>query len=122
MARQIREAFDVLGDPYKRREYDTYANIRREESKSDWSEDLKKRMQEREEWARMQEEKHRKRMEALREQRRAAFGGDQKELPKEVTEMVDAINVAINEARPGWLERVQKAKQVSSGLAVGMSV
>ncbi|KAF5373228.1 hypothetical protein D9615_007492 [Tricholomella constricta] len=111
--RKIREAFDVLGDPHKRREYDAYTNTVNE-SRANWSDNLKERMKEREEWARVQEEKHRMRMEALREQRRAAYGGDQKEVPKEVKEMVDAINLAINEARPGWLERLRKAQQMKA--------
>lgn len=51
------------------------------------------------------------RMDALKRQRRAVFG-EHEELPKEVKEAVDAINQTINEQRPGWLERLQKAQQV----------
>lgn len=53
------------------------------------------------------------RMNALRGGRAApGVHREQKELPKEVKEIVDTINVAINEARPGWLERLQKAQQI----------
>lgn len=69
-------------------------------------------MKEREEWARQQEDQYRMRMDALREQRKSPYG-EQKELPREVKEMVDSINIAINEARPGWLERLQKAQRAS---------
>jgi len=112
--RRIREAFEVLGDSQKRREYDAHLNSS-QTTNSNWSEDLKRRMKEREKWARKQEELHRMRMNALRGGRAApGVHREQKELPKEVKEIVDTINVAINEARPGWLERLQKAQQVSS--------
>ncbi|KAF8075026.1 DnaJ-domain-containing protein [Lyophyllum atratum] len=112
--RKIREAFDVLGDSQKRKEYDLYLNAT-PKTTSNWSEELKRRMKERDEWARKQEEQHRMRMDALRE-RRGATGRrrEQKEVPEEVKVIVDAINVAINEARPGWLDRVQKAQQLKA--------
>lgn len=109
--RRIREAFEVLGDSQKRREYDAHLNSS-QATKSAWSEDLKRRMKEREEWARKQEEQHRTRMDALRGGRAPSGQHQEQELPKEVKEVVDAINVAINEARPGWLERLQKVQQI----------
>lgn len=71
------------------------------------SEDLLRRMKERDEWARKQEEQYRLRLEAIRERQRAEIA--QKEL---VAKMVKEMAESLNDAIPGWLERKRKAQQV----------
>jgi hypothetical protein len=77
------------------------------------SEDLKRRRKDREEWARKQEEQHRQRMEATRNQRQREQLAKAKQLEtmaKLVNEMVDELNGEI----PGWLERKRQIEQVSN--------
>lgn len=41
---------------------------------------------------------------------------EQKVVSREVQEIIDAINAAIDELRPGWLERLRRAQEVSNNI------
>jgi hypothetical protein len=74
------------------------------------SERMKLRLKDRQEWARKQEEQHRKRMEALAEPPQPNLA----DLPHQelVTKLVQEMAEALDEVIPGWLERKRKAQQV----------
>ena len=72
---------------------------------------LERRMQERAEWARRQEEQQQKRIDAIRQRRQEDILRAQEidRIAQMVDEMVDTLNSEI----PGWVERKQKVQQVS---------
>ncbi|KAG6837369.1 hypothetical protein H0H93_010971 [Arthromyces matolae] len=120
--RDIREAFDILGDPLKRKaststkrhEYDARLRLlNRNDSK--YSEYLKTCLRDREEWARKRQEEA-SRSQELQKRYPTTYTPltDQNVVPSEVQEIVDAINVALDQVRPGWLERVRRAQEIKA--------
>ncbi|RDB23686.1 Chaperone protein DnaJ [Hypsizygus marmoreus] len=107
--RKVHEAFEVLGDPQKRRAYDAQFNAKYRSS-IPLSEDAKQRMKDREEWFKKHQEQHQIRMEAIKEERRRHEMAE-KEM-KVIAEMVKDITDSLNNAIPGWLERKQRVQQM----------
>ncbi|KAG6856265.1 hypothetical protein H0H87_006021 [Tephrocybe sp. NHM501043] len=112
----IREAFDILGDPQKRKEYDIHLRSMNR-SKSSQSEYLKSRFKEREQWDR-ERQAEASRKEPSQNQHHTVFRPQMelKDASKEVQEIVDEINLAIEDARPGWLERMRRARELKANL------
>ncbi|KAG6810199.1 hypothetical protein H0H92_012934 [Tricholoma furcatifolium] len=114
--RDIREAFEVLGDAQRRKEYDAHLrSLRRSDhNASGYSEYLKNCLKDREQWARRRQEEL-SRSEQFKTQYPTKRQPSQpEELPAEVQQIVDAINESIDKIRPGWLERVRKTQEVSA--------
>jgi len=107
--REICEAFETLGNPHKRKAYDIF----RRHSRNRPSEHVLRRMEERQIWARQQEEEHKLRMAAIKAQQQSEEL-NKKEL-EAVSSLVKEMADALNEAIPGWLERKRKVEQVERG-------
>ncbi|KAG6891239.1 hypothetical protein C0995_008491 [Termitomyces sp. Mi166 len=112
--RDIREAFDILGDVQKRKEYDARMRLMNRNDSS-YSEYLKNCLKDREQWARRQQEKA-SRNETYQKYDPAPYTApmEHKVVSREVQEIVDAINAAIDEVRPGWLERLRRAQVIKA--------
>ncbi|KNZ72648.1 Chaperone protein dnaJ [Termitomyces sp. J132] len=110
--RDIREAFDVLREAHKRKEYDARIKLMNNDDSS-YSEYLKNCLKDREQWARRRQEEA-SQNETYQKQYPATYTGpmEHKVVSREVQEIVDAINAAIDEVRPGWLERLRRAQEV----------
>ncbi|KAG6853630.1 hypothetical protein C0991_002690 [Blastosporella zonata] len=119
--RDIREAFDILGDAQKRKEYDVHLRSMNIPDPS-YSEYLKNSLKDREQWARKRrEEASRSESPQTQHQTVNRTQKELKEVPREVQEIVDAINVAIDEARPGWLERLRRVQELASSIQIKAS-
>ncbi|KAG6910204.1 hypothetical protein DXG01_012339 [Tephrocybe rancida] len=110
----IREAFDVLGDAQKRKEYDAHLRTMNR-ADSSYSEYLKSCLKDREQWAKRRQEEA-SRNESFQKQHQTVYRprGQPKEVSREVQEIVDTINLAINKARPGWLDRLRRAQETKA--------
>ncbi|KAH0582909.1 hypothetical protein H2248_010810 [Termitomyces sp. 'cryptogamus'] len=112
--RDIREAFDVLREAHKRKEYDARIKLMNNDDSS-YSEYLKNCLKDREQWARRRQEEA-SQNETYQKQYPATYTGpmEHKVVSREVQEIVDAINAAIDEVRPGWLERLRRAQEIKA--------
>jgi len=126
---EIHNAFEILNNPQKRRAYDVRMNIKLH-YESTWantqlSEQMVKRMKDREEWARKAEVQYQERMKALKEESRLARE-QTREKTQEVEEYADMVKKMLKELcaqNPEWEERKRqvqerKAERAKAGTVV----
>ncbi|KAG6885114.1 hypothetical protein C0993_005788 [Termitomyces sp. T159_Od127] len=110
--RDIREAFDVLGDAQKRKDYDARMRLL-DSNDSNYSEYLEDCLKDRDQWNRKRQEEA-SRSKTYQKPATDAIPVEQKVVSREVQEIIDAINAAIDEVRPGWLERLRRAQEIKA--------
>ncbi|KAF7356879.1 Dnaj-like protein subfamily b member 8-like protein [Mycena venus] len=113
---EVHEAFEVLRDAYKRRAYDIQRGFR-PQSNSKWegeiSEEQRRRMEDRQQWAHKQREQFEERIRNLRA-RAAADREERKRREQEAAEyrvMVERMLAELYRKNPEWAERREKLRR-----------
>ncbi|KAJ7636087.1 DnaJ domain-containing protein [Mycena polygramma] len=121
---EVHEAFEVLRDTYKRRAYDIRRGYRPQStsrSEGELSEEQRRRMEDRQEWARKQREQFEERIRNLRA-RAAADREERKKREQEAAEyrmMVERMLQALYQKpeMAEWAERKEKLQRPTNGRA-----
>ncbi|KAJ7035627.1 DnaJ domain-containing protein [Mycena alexandri] len=119
--REAHEAFEVLRDAYKRRTYDIQRGFRPQNSRrwtdGEISEEQRRRMEDRHEWARKQRDHFEERMRNLRV-RAAAEREEMRKREQEAAEyraMVERMLAELYRKNPEWAERKENLQRPPKG-------
>ncbi|KAJ7355598.1 DnaJ-domain-containing protein [Mycena albidolilacea] len=113
---EVHGAFEVLRDAYKRRAYDIQRGFRPQNSprwEGELSEEQRRRMEDRQQWAHKQREEFEERMRNLRE-RTAADREERRRRDQETAEhrmMVERMLAELYRKNPEWAERKEKLRR-----------
>ncbi|KAK7031404.1 Dnaj-like protein subfamily b member 8-like protein [Favolaschia claudopus] len=113
---QVHEAFEILRDVYKRRAYDIQQGFKPQYSPKwdgDISEEQRRRMEDRQQWAHKQREQFEERMRNLRA-RSAAEREEKRRMDQEAVEyrkMVERMLAELYKKNPEWAERREKLQR-----------
>ncbi|KAF8196757.1 DnaJ domain-containing protein [Mycena galopus ATCC 62051] len=114
---EVHEAFEILRNAYKRRAYDIQRGFRPQynssRSEGDLSEEQRRRMEDRQQWAQKQREQFEEHMRQLKA-RAAADKEDRKRREQEAVEyrvMVERMLAELYRKNPEWAERKEKLRR-----------
>ncbi|KIK08943.1 hypothetical protein K443DRAFT_127928 [Laccaria amethystina LaAM-08-1] len=115
---KVREAFETLCDPEKRRAYDTRLSMKADPQRV--SEEFVRRTTERREWARKQQEEVQKRTDAFQEKIRREREAKELAKARELEEAAMAADILkdMYQHTPGLMERREAALRVRSSFQI----
>ncbi|KAJ3730048.1 DnaJ domain-containing protein [Lentinula guzmanii] len=114
--REVHDAFTILGDVEKRKAYDIRMYIPTSLSYQKASDEVKRKMEDRAEWQRQQQELRKANMAEIREQNRIAMEKARERRLKAVEQAALVQNMVdeLSQLTPEWEQRKLHVQQVSS--------